>query len=115
MKDKKEAQDASVDLIWIGFKPSDISSYTIEPHHFLPLMNQDFVKISRISKRAALLRENSIVNELELLKQMRSKLEMEALYSYSQCLLREYLAPKMQSAGRPRIDVFDTDGEEMDI
>lgn len=46
---------------------------------------------------------------------MRSKLEMEALYSYSQCLLREYLVPKMQSAERPKIDVFDTDGEEMDI
>lgn len=47
-----------------SFKPSDISSYIIEPHHFLPLMNQDFVKISRISKRAALLRENAIVDEV---------------------------------------------------
>ncbi|KAK6036810.1 hypothetical protein COOONC_25685, partial [Cooperia oncophora] len=67
LSDCREGQGCHVKQIqWLGFKPSDISRLPIMQHQFLNLSNRDFMKISKIRRRAQGLGENDIVTEVFL-------------------------------------------------
>ncbi|VDM56967.1 unnamed protein product [Angiostrongylus costaricensis] len=54
---------------WLGY-PSDIPLLPIVNHHFLKLRNSDFMKIKRIRRRAQVLGEHNVVDELSILRQV---------------------------------------------
>ncbi|WKY04797.1 hypothetical protein Q1695_005647 [Nippostrongylus brasiliensis] len=93
MSDCKEGRGCFVkEMQWLGFKPSDASVLPIMSHQFIGLYNRDFVKITRIRRRAERLREYDVVKELDLLRSMRCKLELEAVSSIApQFIINGYL------------------------
>lgn len=83
---------------WLGFKPSHASVLPIDGHQFLALCNRDFVKITKVRRRAESLGEEDVVQELDLLRSIRSKLELEAVSSVApKFIVQVYLASRLAS------------------
>ncbi|KAL6740532.1 hypothetical protein Aduo_013881 [Ancylostoma duodenale] len=105
---------------WLGFKPSDIRNLPIRGHQFLKLCNRDFVKITKIRRRAQGLDEHDVVEELDVLRTLRTKLELEALSTIApQFIVRGYLFPRLavllESASRnPQYPALETDEQADD-
>ncbi|KAK6750008.1 hypothetical protein RB195_002169 [Necator americanus] len=97
ISERREGQGCCIkQMQWLGFKPSDIRSLPIVSQHFLKLRNRDFVKISKIRRRALGLDEFVVAKELDILRSLRSKLELEALSMIApQFIIRVYLLPRL--------------------
>ncbi|PIO67329.1 hypothetical protein TELCIR_10923 [Teladorsagia circumcincta] len=103
VSDSREGRGCNVkEIQWLGFKPSDVSQLPIMQHQFLKLGNHDFMKISKIRRRAQGLGENDVVSELDLLHSLRSKLELEAVSSIApQYIIRVYLMSRLAPLPTP--------------
>ncbi|ETN75858.1 hypothetical protein NECAME_03631 [Necator americanus] len=70
ISERREGQGCCIkQMQWLGFKPSDIRSLPIVSQHFLKLRNRDFVKISKIRRRALGLDEFVVAKEKGLFSQ----------------------------------------------
>ncbi|KAK6012188.1 hypothetical protein OSTOST_22667, partial [Ostertagia ostertagi] len=64
VSDSREGRGCNVkEIQWLGFRPSDISQLPIVRHQYLKLGNHDFMKITKIRRRAQGLGERDIVTE----------------------------------------------------
>ncbi|CAD6197148.1 unnamed protein product [Caenorhabditis auriculariae] len=78
--EKCEGREAFISSMkWIGLFPSDATFCPISDNQYIPLQNSDFVKIRKLTRRVKNLDEPQVIQELEKLRQMRFKLEMEAI------------------------------------
>ncbi|GMT24311.1 hypothetical protein PFISCL1PPCAC_15608, partial [Pristionchus fissidentatus] len=93
-----EGRSAVVPSIqWLGLRPSERDTIPIAHNQLLAMVNADHRKSARVRKRAETLKEDQIVQELDVLRERPFKMELEAVSSAGLAFLPTfYLNPKLR-------------------
>ncbi|CAI4231950.1 unnamed protein product [Auanema sp. JU1783] len=82
ISDKMEGKGAFIPTIkWIGMKPTDCLRFQIAENQYLPLSHRDYKKLVRLRRRSVILKEYDLVQEVDFLREIKKKLEIEAVSS----------------------------------